>query len=303
MAEDPHVTVVIPVFDDPDGLRRCTEALLDQTYRPDRVLVVVVDNGSTLDVAESMPNDPRFVLLHEPRPGSYTARNTAMAAATGEVLAFTDADCTPARDWLAEGIVALRASDCDAVGGAVRMTFRGDRPKTAPEIFESVEGFPQQRYIERDGFAVTANLFVRADAMRKVGPFDSSLRSGGDMQWCHRLRGCGGKLGYAPLALVEHPARTTWTDLGRKALRVGRGLAEHRGVGGKRALARAALSDLRAGTAVWRRVWHAAEPVRRDDKIRYATAFSYVRVLRTYGQLAKLSESRSAPPPEGTKQP
>jgi hypothetical protein len=182
------------------------------------------------------------------------------------------------------------------------VTFEGDRPKSAPEIFESVEGFPQKRYIERDGFAVTANLFVRAAAMRKVGPFDSSLRSGGDLQWCHRLQESGGRLGYAPLAVVDHPARATWAELGRKALRVGHGLAEQRAAGGRRALAGAALADLRAGAAVWRRVWRASEPVGRDNKVRYATAYTYVRTLRTFGQLAKLGE-RHAAAPSGKTEP
>src|SRR5690606_16589320 len=95
----PTVTVVVPVYNDVQRLRTCVAALLAQDYPAERVEVLVVDNASDVDVSVALPaGETRVRLLHESRRGSYAARNRALTEATGEVLAFTDADCLPRPD-------------------------------------------------------------------------------------------------------------------------------------------------------------------------------------------------------------
>src|SRR5690606_32801495 len=116
---------------DVSALRRCLAALEDQDYPGDLVEVLVVDNASDEDVSAAVPSDPRFQLLQEPRRGSYAARNTGVRAATGEVLAFTDSDCVPRRDWLRRGVETLRSDPrADAIGGAIELFFpHGSHPQ------------------------------------------------------------------------------------------------------------------------------------------------------------------------------
>src|SRR3954447_25924434 len=106
MAALPAVSVVVPVRDGARVIGECLDALMAQRGAPPYE-VLVVDNGSTDTTAAAVrahPSAPR--LLRERRPVSYAARNAGITAATGSILALTDADCTPAATWLAEAVAA-----------------------------------------------------------------------------------------------------------------------------------------------------------------------------------------------------
>lgn len=277
----PRVSVVVPVYNDVARLRQCLAALARQSYPVDRYDVVVVDNASTEDLAPALPADARFRLLREEQPGSYAARNTGLAATDAEVLAFTDSDCLPQDDWLEAGVRALTADPAvDAVGGRIVLTFRNGRPTSPAEHYEAVVGFPQERYVRDMSFAATANLFVRREAMDRVGGFDARLRSGGDVAFGKRLTGAGGRLVYDATPVVEHPARHSWAQLRAKTVRVAQGVSDRTGGLDRVATLRRGGRDLRSAAAVWLRVWTMPTPDRPVDKLRYAAAFCYVRLLR-----------------------
>jgi cellulose synthase/poly-beta-1,6-N-acetylglucosamine synthase-like glycosyltransferase len=216
----PQVSVIVPVVDDPERLRACLDALAVQE---DVVLeAIVVDNGSRLSPRPIVESFPFARMLEEPLPGSYQARHRGVAMSRGQFLAFTDADCRPRPDWLAE---ALRHFDRDtgiaAVGG--RIALERSRHPSAAEAYERVYAFRQDRYVRQHGFAATANLIVHREAFLAVGGFDGSLRSGGDYEWGRRLVRSGYRLEYADNAVVEHPARARLRDLVRKRRRLAGG--------------------------------------------------------------------------------
>jgi cellulose synthase/poly-beta-1,6-N-acetylglucosamine synthase-like glycosyltransferase len=220
----PGVSVIVPVRDGFDLLRRCVDALLAQDYPADRFEVIVVDNGSASSPSAVLPEDPRLTVLAEPGPGSYRARNLALGVATGEILAFTDADCLPAPDWLRVAVDHLvERPDVDMIGGRVELAYRAGGPRNGPEWFEFNEGFPQDRYV-RNGFAVTANMITRRSVVDRVGPFDAELVSGGDAEWGRRVRDAGGVQSYVARAVVAHPARDTWAELRTKTVRTTGGI-------------------------------------------------------------------------------
>lgn len=295
----PTVSVVVPVYNDVPALRRCLAALERQDYATDKVQVLVVDNASSDDVSVAVPKDPRFRLLHEARRGSYAARNTGVQAATGEVLAFTDSDCVPRSDWLRRGVAALSAEPRpDAIGGAIEIFFpHGPDPRTGPEHFEIRNEFQQRRYVEEWSFAATANVFVTREVFDRVGPFNPELKSGGDTDWGTRLVGSGGRLVFAPQVVVDHPARSSWRELGRKSVRVANGIVDRTQHLGRGALARRAYREARGGLSIWLRVWDGTRPAPTDTpgRLRYAAAFSYVRALRVGVHLRRLARRRGAP--------
>ncbi len=223
----PFVSVVVPVLHDGPGIRTCLEALLSQTYPPDRYEIVVADNGSTDDtrgVVERLRagRGSRLSLVVEGQVRtSYAARNRGIRVARGEILAFTDADCVPAPTWLECGVRALRTEAAAVAGGRIVVTYRGPRPN-AYEYWDSAVHFNQARYIEHHHFAATANLFLRADVLERCESFRSDLVSGGDYEFGVRLWKAGERLVYAPDAVVAHPARATLGALCRKGLRVAR---------------------------------------------------------------------------------
>ena len=104
----PFISVIVPVLDDPVRLALCISALREQTYAADCFEVWVVDNGSQPEKRPTVPDVPGYYLIEEQKPGPYAARNTGVAHANGEILAFTDADAIPAPDCDSTGNCCLR---------------------------------------------------------------------------------------------------------------------------------------------------------------------------------------------------
>jgi glycosyltransferase involved in cell wall biosynthesis len=215
----PVVSVVIPVLDDAIRLQACLDALASQQDAP-AFEVVVVDNGSSdasVAVARAHRSAPR--LVEEPRPGSYAARNAGAAVAEGARLAFTDADCVPAPDWVARGAAAL--VDHPVVGGDVRPA-TSSHP-TVWERYDRAVYLRQRDLVEQQGFAATADLWVRREVFDAVGGFDPTLRSSGDLEWGRRAAAAGWITAYDPSVVVLHAPRTTAGATWRLHRRLGAG--------------------------------------------------------------------------------
>jgi glycosyltransferase involved in cell wall biosynthesis len=223
----PLVSVIVPVYNDARRLARCLAALRAQTWPADRLEVIVVDNGSGDAVETALVELPTATLLREPRPGSYAARNRGIEASKGTILAFTDADCVPAPDWIERGVALLEATpEVGMVGGRIDLRFADPARPTAVELFDRLYGFPQERFVRRDGFSVTANLFTRRTVMAAVGAFDASLRSGGDREWGERAVRAGFRIVYADDVVVGHPARRRLAELSARSVRLAGGHVE-----------------------------------------------------------------------------
>lgn len=218
---NPFVSVVVPVFDHVDLLGKCLAALEAQSYPGDRFEVIVVDNGVDPPVPPSLC-PPHARIVRESQPGAYAARNAGIRHAQGIVLAFTDADCVPAVDWLEAGVSVIRSTDADMVGGHFVCTLRRPAHPTAPELYDTLMSF-RQRVFVHSGFAATGNMFARRSAFEAVGMFDGSLKSGGDVEWGRRVRGQGLKQVFAEEACVEHPTTGSLSRLIGKVRRVAGG--------------------------------------------------------------------------------
>src|SRR3954468_15597565 len=106
-----QVSVIVPARDAEATLPATLEGLSEQVIDED-FEVVVVDDGSrdgTAELAERSPVVDRVVRAGGGAPAE--ARNLGVAAAAGEALAFTDADCRPTPGWLAAGRRALEDAD------------------------------------------------------------------------------------------------------------------------------------------------------------------------------------------------
>jgi GT2 family glycosyltransferase len=215
--------VIVPAYDDVEPLVHCLRALTEQDYPAERYEVVVVDNGSRQDLRALVAGFPGFRYEHEPRVGSYAARNRGIEASKGAILAFTDADCRPEPGWLGAGVAALSAvPELGAVGGPIEMFAPAGRT-TAFVLHDLVWGMPQRIYIERFGITATGNLFVRRESFERAGAFDPRFLSCGDAEWCFRLAARGLRLGYAPAARVRHPARAQLAAFLRRRRRIAGG--------------------------------------------------------------------------------
>lgn len=222
LTNTPFVSVIVPAFNASDSLPLCLERLCQQTYPASHLEIIVVDNHAAPTLRELVARFPDVVYLHEPRAGSYAARNCAIRRARGTLLAFTDADCVPQHHWVERGIeVTLATTNCGLVGGRVQLEFENPQAPGVWEICDHiVMGFPQIHCVQDHNFSMTANLFTRREVFESVGLFDEALRSTGDLDWGRRVHNAGYAQIYAHTAVVTHPARHTRSQIFEKARRV-----------------------------------------------------------------------------------
>ena len=221
------ISVVIPVFNDSKRLTACLEALENQTYPKSLYEVIVVDNGSTTGeaIGDVVSRFGQALATYESRPGSYAARNKGISLAQGNVIAFTDADCIPASDWLEKGVANLvRTPNCGLVAGKIDFFFQNPNQPTVVEFYDSLYALPQKKFIEEHKFGATANLFTFKSVLDQIGLFDDNLKSGGDQQWGMRVFLAGYQQIYADDACVAHPARDSYRQLYNKFIRVAGGM-------------------------------------------------------------------------------
>lgn len=217
-------SVIIPVYNDPDGLTTTIESLLDQSAADYEV--IIVDNGSTdrtVSVARDFAKESRVRLtIEENIQGSYAARNAGIQVAQGKVFGFIDADMWVESDYVEE--ITRRVLDgSDYLGCAVEVV---DGTDTLWGSYNAVTGFPIQHYIEQLGFAPTCCLVVHRRVIEDVGPFDERLVSSGDLEFGRRVSDAGYELEYDPEITLYHPARSTFSELSTKHDRLGRGVEQ-----------------------------------------------------------------------------
>jgi glycosyltransferase involved in cell wall biosynthesis len=200
--DTPTVSVIVPVRDNPAGIEALVARLAAQSLPLEQFEVVIGDDGSRRGSLAHFAQGGSWVRVsHGGRHTSYAARNRAVAAARGSVLAFCDSDCLPSEDWLERGLAALERTDVAA--GEVR--FFVTRPPNVWALL-TVDMFLDQARNVQLARAVTANLFLRRSLFDAVGGFDESLPSGGDYDFVRRCVAHGLHLSYAADAVVEHPA-------------------------------------------------------------------------------------------------
>jgi GT2 family glycosyltransferase len=205
-----RVSVIVPHFNDPRGLDICLASLQRQTYPKDHLEIIVGDNDSPQGLEHiGQVIDGRARLVRVADRGAGPARNGAAAVASGDVLAFIDADCVAEPDWVAEGVAAL--SRYDFVGGRVKVLVQDPQSMTPTEAFERVFAFDFETYINRKGFTGSGNLFCPRSLFERVGGFRTAVSE--DVDWSRRGQALGFRLGYAPGAVVGHPARRSWAEL------------------------------------------------------------------------------------------
>lgn len=223
-----ETSIIIPVYNDPDGIRKALDQLVIQFYPNNSYEIIVGDNGSTdstsqviQDYCERYPDMVRMV-IEDKIQSSYAARNKGIEIARGEILAFTDSDCIPEINWLFEGVKALRKNDASCGGGRISFFFKSDIPNIY-EHFDSGRKLNQEAFVKKSGFAATANFFIQSEMLERYGLFRPDLISGGDYEFGRRLTSRGVKMIYIPNAIVKHPARTTLRGILTKSRRIAEG--------------------------------------------------------------------------------
>jgi mycofactocin system glycosyltransferase len=209
----PDISIVIPVKDRADELRRCLTSLSALDYPQEKLQIIVVDDGSS-DDSPLVARQFRTMLVPSGGigRGPAAARNVGAAMAGGDILAFIDSDCSASKEWLNELIPAFNNPSMAAVGGQVD----GMCTESAVDRYEAVMSSLSLGARERVGssgsdtfYLPSCNLLVRRDAFRSTGGFKDEMHVGEDVDLTWRLRDNGWTICYLPAGNVLHEHRST----------------------------------------------------------------------------------------------
>ena len=245
----PPVSVVVCTRDRPGDLARCLEALERLRY-PD-FEVVVVDNAPSSDATEAAVEDrgsTRVRYVREARAGQCRARNRGVAAARGEIIAFTDDDVVVDPLWL-EGLVRGfgRRPDVGCVTGLVPAL---ELETGAQQFFDAKVTWgsffePQQYHLTSPragdhlfpftvgGIGAGANFAFTRSVYDAIGGFDVALgpgspsRSGDDLDFFARVLLSGAAIAYEPAAIAWHAHRRQDEGLRGQLFGYGSGLTAY----------------------------------------------------------------------------
>jgi glycosyltransferase involved in cell wall biosynthesis len=225
----PKVSVVVATFNAERTLRICLDSLKRLNY-PDYE-VILVDDGSTdttpqiakqcgwcgspgeptpAEHAQSEGTAPKLIYIrHEKNLGLSAARNTGIVAATGEIIAFTDADCRADEDWLYYLVGDLLNGSFVGVGGPNLLPPEDSRVAFA--VMVSPGGPAHVMLTDRRAEHIPGcNMAFYRWVLHEVGGFDPVFRKAGDdVDLCWRLQQSGHEIGFSPAAFVWHYRRST----------------------------------------------------------------------------------------------
>jgi len=220
------VSVVVPVLQAAEEIDVLLDALERLDYPRDRFEILVVDNGSRDGTPSRVARRTGVRLLHENRiRSSYAARNRGVQAASGEWVAFTDADCAPEREWLRRLLAPPVPDDAGAVAGEVLALEASTPVQRLTERYGIMKHAVTMPHKALPGFS-TANVAVRRALLRSLGGFREDVRFFGDMELAWRMQiACGATLVFRPDAVIRHRHRRTWGALWRQGLQHGQGVA------------------------------------------------------------------------------
>lgn len=209
-----RVSAIVPVFQ----ARFLSEALMSiaAQHRPADE-VIVVDDGSPerASIRRVTAAHPFVTCIEQENRGAAAARNAGILAATGDLIAFLDADDAWLPELLSEQIRLLSRSGADLVYSDAYLEDASGRPKgrftdTAPSCGDvTLESLLAQRCT-----VLTSSVVMRRDTLMKVGLFDPQIRRGQDFDLWLRLAHAGAPIQYHSDPLLRrrvHPSGLSGT--------------------------------------------------------------------------------------------
>ena len=203
----PRISVAVCSHNGERWMPGCLDAVA-QLHYPDYEVIVVSDGSTDATASIARAAGARVIELPQ-NVGLSAARNTALNAASGDIVAYLDDDARPDPDWLRYVALGFEGSGHVAVGG----------PNIAPPadgaIADCVANAPggPVHVLLNDEIAEHVpgcNLAIRRDALAAIGGFDERFRiAGDDVDVCWRLQDAGGTIGFSPGAMVWHHRRNS----------------------------------------------------------------------------------------------
>jgi GT2 family glycosyltransferase len=229
----PLISVVVPTRGRPDAIATCLASLGRSSLAPEAIEIIVVGDGA--DVSAPPPQAAGAIPVtwrRQPHSGPAAARNLGARIARAPVLAFTDDDCAPQRDWAARMLAQVEAAPAALAGGVVCNGLPENPWSAASQLVLEVVVDMYNGRPDAPGFVPTSNLALRRDVFEALGGFDERFRSAAaeDRDFCDRAHAAGYPLVIVPEAIVDHFHDLDVRGFCRQSAAYGRGEVTYRAV-------------------------------------------------------------------------
>lgn len=205
-ATAPTVSVIIPAYNASKYIGEALNSVFAQTFSSYEVIVINDGSQDTEELERELKSYPENLrYIKQENRGAAVARNTGLRAATGEFVAFLDADDTWLPNFLEKQIEFLKSSKADLVYADAFLT--GESP-LAGRTFMQVE--PSRGEVTPENLLaikvtiLTSSVLARKKPILEVGLFDETFRRGQDFDLWLRLAKAGTRFAYQPEVLAHH---------------------------------------------------------------------------------------------------
>lgn len=187
MSRSPLVTAIIPTYQHAGVVGEAVRSALSQTYEP--LEIVVVDDGSTDGTGEVLHTFGDTIrVVRQPNRGLSAARNSGIAAASGELVAFLDADDVWFPGKLDQQVPLFANPEVGLVGAdMIYFDEHGDQPTTPLSRRDVPRGRVYPGFFTREAVLLMPTVVVRRRCFEEVGVFDESLTALEDQDMWHRI--------------------------------------------------------------------------------------------------------------------
>lgn len=222
------VSIVVPTYKRQKSLYNCLNSLASQTY-PDESFEVIVVNDGILEESEVCKPDvfgiPNLYVYSKKHAGPASARNFGVEMAKGELIIFTDDDCSPKSDWIERMVYGYESGNNPVIGGKTLNLLTNNFYSEASQIINDIVYNHFNKDPDNALFLASNNLAISKDLFLKLDGFDISYTtsSSEDRDLCNRLISSGHVIKFISDAIVYHAHELTMKSFFLQHFSYGRG--------------------------------------------------------------------------------
>jgi len=218
----PYVSIIIPMYNAASTLRKCLDSLSRLDYPSDRLEIISVD-GRSIDASREIAMDYPIRLIDNPKRRVVSGRNIGFEAARGELIAFSDADCTFDPSWIRNAVHYFDDTGVAGITGPIELPLdQNIVGKCIDMIFHLAVSFAggvhetSVNSIRQVNHLPGCNAIFRSSGLKEVMPISEYFLEGEDVAMGHQLRLLGYQLLSVPDVKVQHYRRSTLRSFARQ---------------------------------------------------------------------------------------
>ena len=222
------ISLILPVRNEANFIRRCLDAILSQDYPQDQIEILISDGMSTDNtreiILEYQQIHPRIILVNNPQKIVPTGMNIALRQAKGDIIIRVDGHTQIARDYVSKCVDTLTRIQADNVGGCMTAEGVKEFGKVVAIATSTSFGIGNSRFhysrVEEEVDSVYMGAWPKA-VFKRIGLFDEELVRDQDDEFNYRLLENGGKITLNPSIKSIYTTRSTPGSLWKQYFQYG----------------------------------------------------------------------------------